>query len=92
VIYILQFDRPLGNTQHRARYYLGYCEPGRLDQRLAEHRAGIGAAITRAAVERGYSLEVVASFPGDRTLERRLKRRKSHRRIVERWQRGTLVL
>jgi predicted GIY-YIG superfamily endonuclease len=92
VIYILKFSDTLGNVKHRARYYLGYCEPGRLNGRLAEHRAGIGAAITRAAVERGYSLEVVASFPGDRTLERQLKRRKSHRRIVERWQRGTLQL
>lgn len=90
MIYILEFSAPLGNERHRARFYLGYCEADRLAERLAEHRAGVGAAITRAAVARGFSLDLVATLPGDRAVERRLKRRKSHRRIVERYRRGTL--
>lgn len=92
MVYILRFSKPLGNAKHSAQFYIGYCEPGRLADRLAEHNAGAGAAITRAAVEKGYSLEVIATFKGDRTLERRLKARKATARIVERYKRGTLVL
>lgn len=90
MIYILEFSEPLGNMRHQARYYLGYCEPGRLSDRLAEHRAGAGAAITRAAVKRGIAFDVVATLPGNRTTERQLKRRKNHRVIVDRIRRGTL--
>jgi hypothetical protein len=46
----------------------------------------------RAAVDRGIGFEVVATMPGDRTTERRLKKQKNTRRIVERMQRGTLRL
>lgn len=90
MIYILKFSKPLGNEFHRAQYYLGYCAKSRLNERLAEHRAGHGAAITRAAVQSGATLELAAHFPGDRVLERKLKNRKSHKRIIERYRRGTL--
>jgi predicted GIY-YIG superfamily endonuclease len=92
LVYILKFEQPIGSQRHQAQFYIGYCEPGRLDQRLQEHAAGIGAAITRAICQRGIGFEMVASFPGDRTLERRLKRQKNTRRIVDRYRRGTLVL
>ena len=92
MIYILKFSKPLGNAQHTAQYYLGYCDDGRLDSRLSEHRRGLGAAITREAVARGYTLDLVLTLPGDRNTEKRLKRRKNHRLIIERAQRGTLQL
>lgn len=81
MIYILEFSEPL----HHARYYLGYCDDGRLQQRLAEHLSGQAAAITRAAVRAGIQLEVVVAIPGDRTLERKLKRQKNTPRIVRKW-------
>ena len=87
MLYFIQFDQPLGNPSKRhgtAQYYLGYCEDGRLDDRLAEHRAGRGAAITAAAVRNGIKFRVVLTLPGDRNEERRLKNQKNHRRIIER--------
>jgi hypothetical protein len=90
-VYMLQFSGALGNEPHSARTYLGYCDDGRLDDRLAEHRAGRGVAITRAAVEKGYSLELVASMPGDRALERWLKNKKDSRAAL-RWMHKQLIL
>lgn len=55
-IYVLHFDQPLGNLNNpraQAQHYLGWAMD--LTARLAEHAAGRGAAITRAAVERGIS-------------------------------------
>jgi predicted GIY-YIG superfamily endonuclease len=83
-VYILEFSAALGSARHRAKTYIGYCEPGRLHARLAEHRAGQGAKITAAAVERGYTLNLVAVIEGDRKLERRLKNFKNARRAI-RW-------
>ena len=57
-----------------ARRYLGWKPDGRLDERLTQHQRGTGAKITAAAVQRGLSLHVVATLPGDRQRERRLKR------------------
>lgn len=48
IVYMLQFDTPLGNDKHRAHYYLGYCKARRLDERIAEHKSGYGARITAA--------------------------------------------
>lgn len=88
MIYILKFDRPLGdlsNPRGQAQYYLGYCEDGRLADRLAEHRAGSGAAITRACVKRGIPFDVLLTLPGDRAFERRLKTKyKNTPRLVRR--------
>lgn len=83
-VYVLQFSAPLGSAKHRASTYIGYADPGRLQERLAEHRAGQGAAITRAAVDRGYSLQLVAAIDGGRDLERRLKNFKNARKAI-RW-------
>lgn len=87
MIYVLQFSKPLGNPYNprgTARFYVGYCEDGRLQARLAEHHNGGGAAITRAALERGITFEVVLTLPGDRNEERRLKRQKNTPRLVAR--------
>lgn len=92
MIYILEFDQPLGTARHCARFYLGYCDDDRLPDRLAEHHAGRGAAMTRFAVLNGIGFKVVATLPGDRRVERLLKRRKNTPRIVDRLKRGTLTL
>ena len=84
MIYMLTFP-DLGNERHRARYYIGFCADDRDPaERLAEHRAGRGAAITRAVVERygPDALTMVWCVKGDRSLERRLKRQRNHRRFV----------
>ncbi len=88
MIYILEFSAPLGdvnNPRGQARYYIGFCSDDRdLADRLAEHRAGWGAAMCRAANQRGITYQVVATLPGDRAEERRLKRQKNTPRIVRR--------
>src|SRR5687768_3591411 len=52
VIYVLKFSQPIGNPNNpraMASFYVGYCDDDTLPRRLAEHRAGRGAAITAAA-------------------------------------------
>lgn len=89
MLYILKFDRPLGTMgKGCARYYLGYCEDGRLQDRYREHLAGKGAAITRAANERGIGYVIVAMHSGDRNDERRYKRWHNNARLVEMWTKG----
>lgn len=81
-IYLLKFGVPLGSEKHKAQFYLGYCKSGTVPQRVERHRAGQGAAITRAAFARGIDIQLVGSIPGNRKLERKLKNRKSHARLV----------
>lgn len=86
MVYILELARPLGNERHTARFYVGWCKEDRLEARLAHHRAGTGAAFTRAAVERGIDFKVVLTIPGaDKREERRIKNQKSTSRFVERY-------
>jgi predicted GIY-YIG superfamily endonuclease len=87
MLYMLQFEQALGQGKHgRAQYYLGFCEDWRLNERIAEHRAGHGAAITRACVERGIEIKLVAVYPcGSRGDERRFKNWKNHRRVIDSW-------
>jgi predicted GIY-YIG superfamily endonuclease len=87
MIYILRFERPLGNPRNprgMAQYYIGWCEEGKLDRRLAAHRAGRGAVITRAAVREGIRFDVIFTMPGSRKDERRLKNQKNTPRLVRR--------
>lgn len=95
MIYVLEFERPLGNPDNpraQARYYLGWCEDDRLEERFSEHLRGWGAAITRAAVNRRIAFEVVLKLPGDRTEERRLKNYKNTPKLVERYRRQLCTL
>ncbi|MBE9182457.1 GIY-YIG nuclease family protein [Oculatella sp. LEGE 06141] len=88
-VYLLELARPLGNHRHCARYYLG--STNNLNRRLTQHRSGdrlIGSAFTAAAVERGIQFQVVKfwycnSFVEARFLERRLKRRKNHAKLLD---------
>lgn len=90
MIYILKFEHKLGNPENRraqAQYYVGSCDDNRLIERLAEHRRGEGACITRACVERGIRLELVAILPGGWEQERAIKAYKNTPKLLERLQR-----
>lgn len=79
-VYILEFETPLGNERHQARYYVGYVTDGKLEGRLYYHRVGRGAAITKAAAERGIDFKVVYYEEGaTRADERRIKNYKNTR-------------
>lgn len=77
-VYLLHFSAPIGipGRHSQARHYLGWA--GDLAARLKEHQSGRGAAITRAALERGIVFECVRVWPhADRGWERALKQRKN---------------
>jgi len=72
MIYLIHFSEPLAH----ARHYIGFVD-GDIDQvaaRLHEHRAGRGARILAACNRSGIRYDIVATFPGDRTEERRMKK------------------
>lgn len=91
MVYILMFSQPLGNERHRAQFYIGSCHDHLLNDRLAQHRSGKGAAITKAAVERGFTINLVATLPGMREEERRLKRQKNTPRLVKQLRKKGLI-
>lgn len=68
-VYIIKFSEKL----HHAGHYIGSCADWRVQQRLEEHRAGRGARICRAAVQRGIQLNLIAVLPGYYEEERRIK-------------------
>ena len=72
MIYILHFDTPY----YHARYYVGYCADGTLEQRLARHRAGQGSRLLALELA-GIDFTVALTHSGDRHFERRLKRAKN---------------
>ena len=77
-VYLLHFERPICPTRP-CQHYLGWALD--LDTRIADHRAGRGARLTQVALERGIEFEVVRTWPGDRTFERKLKHRKESPRL-----------
>lgn len=80
LVYLLHFARPLGSDHHQAQHYIGWALD--LATRMADHRAGRGAAITRAALERNIPFDVVRTWPDrDRAFERALKRQKRGPRL-----------
>lgn len=73
-LYFLHFDRPLHRTEKpHAQHYLGWTS-GPVEERLARHRKGNGAAVIRALGHQGIEFIVVWTKPGTREEERRLKR------------------
>ena len=67
--YVVCLERPLGGPSHFAQHYIGRSkDPAK---RLETHRAGLGARILAAAVERGIGFDVVRTWDGD--VEKRLK-------------------
>jgi len=82
MIYLIHFDRPIGNLSNphgQAQHYLGYTD--NLDERLARHHEGRGAAIMAAVTQQGIGWRVVRTWEGDRATEKALKRRKNHRQL-----------
>ena len=85
-IYVLHFDPPysvrIGGTdrQKTAGHYVG-STAGDPVARMQEHCRGEGSPLVRAAVLQGCTVALVATMPGDKQAERRIKR--SHHR--ERW-------
>lgn len=81
-IYLLHFARPVGNLDNprgQARHYVGWAHDP-LTRNL-EHRAGLGAALTRAAVAAGITWELYVLTEGDRALERQIKNLKAAPRL-----------
>ena len=67
-VYVLHFDPPYRHAGH----YIGWAQDA--DARIAQHLAGAGSPLVRAAVLAGSHVRVAATFAGSRHLERRLKR------------------
>ena len=87
IIYILKFEPAFWH----AKYYVGWCGPKGLWNRLKQHRTGQGAKITKAAVKAGCRLVLIAELPGTRDDERAIKNRKSTPKFVEQLERHGLL-
>jgi hypothetical protein len=87
--YLLHMSRPLGNTANAramAQHYSGWADDPTgdgvgLEHRIAEHLAGRGAKITRAAVAAGIEISLVATWRAPLAFEQYLKRRKEAPRL-----------
>jgi hypothetical protein len=71
MLYLIHFMKPYKHAGH----YRGYCEDGKLDERLARHRSGSGARLIRVIQEAGIDWVLAATFPGGRKQERNLKKK-----------------
>lgn len=71
VVYLLHFERPISDHS-TCQHYIGTAN--NLEARIKHHRQGTSKArLLEVAKERGISFDVVRTWEGDRTLERRLK-------------------
>lgn len=80
--YLLHFSAPLGNLSNvraQAQHYSGWCED--LEARIAQHLAGEGSKITRAAIAQGIEISLVATWRAPLSFEKYLKRRKDAPRL-----------
>lgn len=77
MIYLLHFSSRFRHAAH----YIGYCEDGKLEERLDRHRRGHGATLLKHVFAAGIKVEVVRTWKGDRDFERRLKKMGSACRI-----------
>ena len=68
-VYVLHLEP----AYRHARHYVGWTA-GDVDARVAMHLQGAGSPLLRAAVRAGVDVQLVATYPGSRHLERRLKR------------------
>lgn len=88
-LYLLHFEpayqAPIGETGRIkvAGHYLG-STAAPVAERLAEHLAGRGSPLVRAAVAAGSQIHLVATAPGGRAAERQLKRSRHHARLCPR--------
>jgi hypothetical protein len=68
-VYVLHFEP----GYRHARHYVGWTA-GDVATRVAMHLQGCGSPLIRAAIAAGADVKLVATYPGSRGLERRLKR------------------
>lgn len=75
-IYLIHFERPIGgHPWGRPRSLARHHHAIDLEPRLAEHGRGQGSRLMAALAAAGINFVVARTWPGDRALERRLKRR-----------------
>lgn len=75
MVYLIHFNSPISD-KHTCQHYLGYTRlSGK--KRLATHKAGNGATLTRVANEREIDYKIVRRWQGGRALERQLKNLKN---------------
>jgi hypothetical protein len=79
-VYLLHLEP----AYRHARHYLGSTARELVADRIAEHVAGRGSPLVRAAVEAGSTVELVRTWTGGRQLERRLKDRHESPRLCPR--------
>jgi hypothetical protein len=77
-VYLIHFHQPIGGhprggPRSFAQHYLGHAAD--LEARIAEHRRGQGSRLMAAVSAAGVGFVVARTWPGDRALERQLKRR-----------------
>ena len=78
LVYIIHFEKKLKHAGH----YIGFCEAGNLEKRMATHRAGNGSKLMAAVTEAGINWEVAHVFEGkSRHFERYLKNQKNSKRF-----------
>jgi hypothetical protein len=69
-VYVLHFEP---GYKH-ARHYVGWTEDDDVTARVEVHLQGRESPLIRAAVAAGVEVQLAATYPGTRYLERRLKR------------------
>ena len=67
-VYLLHFRRPYRHARH-------YFCAGDVAIRVAAHQAGQGARLLAVVSQAGIGVDLVRTWPGDRSFERRLKHR-----------------
>jgi hypothetical protein len=78
VVYLICFDRPYKHAHH----YLGWCETGRLEARMVEHRTGAGARLMAVVTAAGIGWNVARTWDdADRYFERMCKLRRDSTRL-----------
>jgi len=74
VIYLLHFDRPIGDLANPRGFAGHYTWTLNLPGRLQDHAAGRGARLMQVVGEQGIGWQLARIWPGTRTRERSLKR------------------
>lgn len=56
-LYLIKLSSPLGSERHQAEYYIGISRDW--EQRLAEHRRGVGAKMLAFATQKDIKFSVI---------------------------------
>lgn len=71
VVYLLHFSAPFGHSSH----YCGFTT--NLESRLKAHEKGQGARLVQVIIDAGLTFELVRTWEGTRSFERKIKNRKN---------------